>query len=633
MFIVKRSEANPLISPLVNNPWEASAAFNWSPIKDKKLLHVVYRAVSEIDHLDPTHRQTSVIAHATSKDGEHFVDRAPFITPDSIFDAFGCEDPRVTKIGGTYYTFYTALSTYPFSAPGIRVAVALSKDLETVTEKHLVTPFNAKAMVLFPEKVNGKYCALLTVHTDQPPSVIAYAEFNTIDEMWSPTYWKTWYENLASHTIDFKRHDSDQVEIGAVPLKTKKGWLVIYSHIGHYSDGQGAIFGIEALLLDLNNPRKIIGRTKGPFMVPETYYEKTGHVPNIAFPSGALIDGDRLDVYYGAADTHCARASLSLSHLLRSMSPHGNELVTRFAGNPILAARTGKSWEEGGVLNPAAIDLKGKVHLLYRAATTHNASTFGYASSKDGYTIDERPEEPVYKARMDFEGLGRSENMGCEDPRLVEMGKKILMTYIAYDGATPRIAISSITTEDFLKKRWDKWSTPETLSEPGVPNKDCVIIPEKIKGKYYVYHRAGTSICADTLASLDASKSRITKCIEVLAPRRGMWDSRKVGMAGPLIKTKKGWLALYHGISEHGTYRVGAALFDLKEPTRVISRTVGPIFEPTEDYELKGVVNNVVFPCGTVCRKGIIYIYYGAADKVTCMAKISLDEILDILTV
>jgi len=632
MFIVTRSEANPLISPSPSNPWEASATFNWSPLKDRGTTHVVYRAVSEMDHLDSTHRQTSIIAHATSKDGEHFVDHEPFIVPDTDFDRFGCEDPRITKIGGMSYIFYTALSTYPFTAAGIKVAVALSKDMKTVTEKHLVTPFNAKAMVLFPEKINGKYAALLTVHTDEPPSDIAYAEFDSIEDIWSPAFWKTWYENLSDHKIEFRRNSGDQVEIGAVPIKTNHGWLVIYSHINHYADGQSPIFGIEAVLLELKNPKTIIARTKGSFMVPELFYEKSGHVPNIVFPSGALVDGDRLDIYYGAADTHCAKASLSLSHLLRSLVPQGNELVTRFAGNPLLSPRSGKAWEEGGVLNPAAIDLKGKVHLIYRAATAHNASTFGYASSKNGFTIDERSAEPVYTARTDFEGMGRSENMGCEDPRIVELGKDILMTYTAYDGATPRIAISSIPTKDFIAKRWSAWSHPEALSEPGMPNKDCVIVPEKIKGLYYVFHRAANSICADMLFTLDASKNKITKCIEVIAPRKGMWDSRKVGMAGPLIKTKKGWIALYHGISEHGTYRVGALLLDKNQPTKVLARTATPILEPVEPYELKGVVNNVVFPCGTVCRRGMIYIYYGAADKVVAAAKVSLSEVIDILT-
>ncbi len=237
MFIVKRSDENPLISPERNHPWEAAATFNWCPVKDGKKIHVVYRALSEREQLEEPRINRSIIGKATSTDGVHFKDRAPFITPEFDFEKYGCEDPRVTKIDDTYYIFYTALGKFPFSADGIKVAVALSKDLETVSGKHLVTPFNAKAMALFPEKIGGKYAALLTVNTDRPPSSIAYAEFDSIEELWSESCWKKWYENYQSQSIPLKRLDGDQVELGAPPIKTKVGWLVIYSYISEYASG------------------------------------------------------------------------------------------------------------------------------------------------------------------------------------------------------------------------------------------------------------------------------------------------------------------------------------------------------------------------------------------------------------
>ncbi|HAS95323.1 TPA: hypothetical protein DCS99_02810 [Candidatus Wolfebacteria bacterium] len=92
--------------------------------------------------------------------------------------------------------------------------------------------------------------------------------------------------------------------MGAVPLKTKEGWLVIYSHIQNYfSDNK--IFGIEALLLDLNDPKKIIARTDSPLLIPEETYEEFGQIPNVIFPSGATIKGEELYIYYGATDTTC----------------------------------------------------------------------------------------------------------------------------------------------------------------------------------------------------------------------------------------------------------------------------------------------------------------------------------------
>jgi len=632
MFTIKRSDNNPIISPTKEHPWEAMATFNWCPVKVGSEIHVVYRAISKKELLREPHVEMSIIGRAKSKDGKSFDERLPFITPEKDFEKFGCEDPRVTKLGSTYYIFYTALSTYPFSADGIKVAVALSKDMKTITERHLVTPFNAKAMTLFPEKINGKMAVLLTANTDLPPSRIAYAEFEKEEDLWSQSFWNEWYKNLESHTIDFRRKSDDQVEIGAPPIKTSKGWLIIYSHIAHYGSNN-PIFGIEAILLDQNDPRKIIGRTKGPFLVPETYYERTGFVPNIVFPSGAIINGDMLDIYYGGADTHCAKASLPLKNLLNAIIPGSEKIVKKYPGNPIISPRENISWEASGTLNPAAIDLDGKIHIIYRAATLGNVSTLGYANTKDGFAIDERLPEPIYFARTDLEGRGRTQNAGCEDPRIVEINKKLYMTYSAYDGSTPRVAVSSISKKDFLNKQFDKWSLPQIISEPNIPNKDACIIPEKIGGQYYLFHRVQESICVEVVPNLDFTKEKINRCIEVIAPRRGMWDDKKVGIASPPLKTKKGWLLLYHGISEMGTYRVGAALLDLKNPTIVIARTAFPILEPEEDYELKGVVPKVVFPCGMVYRNKLLYIYYGAADSTVCVATAKLSDILEILKI
>src|SRR3989344_2148607 len=166
MFAIKRNEENPLLSPHPDHPWEASATFNWCGAMKGKTLHVVYRAMSRPELMDQTHIQMSVIGHASSVDGTHFTDRRAFITPEHDFEKYGCEDPRVTKFGSDYYIFYTALGSYPFNASGIKVALAKTKDFKTIDEKHLVTTFNAKAMALFPEKVNGKMAALLTAHTD-----------------------------------------------------------------------------------------------------------------------------------------------------------------------------------------------------------------------------------------------------------------------------------------------------------------------------------------------------------------------------------------------------------------------------------------------------------------------------------
>src|SRR3989338_7532420 len=165
MYVIRRSQNNPLLTPQTPHPWEALGTFNPSPIKKGSITHVLYRALGRPDAL-MTPAGISTIGKALSLDGEKFQNRRQFIIPSEAWEKFGCEDPRVTFFEGTHVIFYTALGGQPFGPDNIKVACALSKDLETIDEKHLVTPFNAKAMALFPERINGKITALLTAHTD-----------------------------------------------------------------------------------------------------------------------------------------------------------------------------------------------------------------------------------------------------------------------------------------------------------------------------------------------------------------------------------------------------------------------------------------------------------------------------------
>ena len=181
MFAFKRSDENPILVPSDENEWEKLAVLNGCPVIGGGKIHFLYRAVSASN--------ISSLGYASSTDGVHFKNRRQFTKHEYDWERFGCEDPRVTKIGSTYYVFYTALSTYPFSADGIKVGLAITKDFKKIREKHLVTPFNAKAMCLFPEKIKGKLVAILTGNTDRPPSNICIATFEREDQMWSREYW------------------------------------------------------------------------------------------------------------------------------------------------------------------------------------------------------------------------------------------------------------------------------------------------------------------------------------------------------------------------------------------------------------------------------------------------------------
>ncbi|HEX3082872.1 MAG TPA: hypothetical protein VHQ86_06545 [Candidatus Saccharimonadia bacterium] len=637
MFSVTRDPNDPFIAPDIETPWRALAAFNPSPVIDGNKTHVLYRAAAVPGHyhgMDDL--ELSTVAAATSIDGEHFKDHRQLITPSEEFDQFGCEDPRVTLIDDTYYIFYTALSQYPPAAEGIKVAVATSRDLKTIDAKHIVTPFNAKAMTLFHERVGGKLCAILTVNSDRPPAHTAIALFDKPEDMWSSEYWEKWYNELDKHLIHLRRDNTDHVEVGAAPLRTKDGWLLIYSHIQNYFTDQ-KIFGIEAALLDLNDPTRRLARTNYPFMVPETGYEKYGRLPNIIFPSGSTIQDDKLTVYYGATDTTCCRASMSLKALLDSLSPDGavKQHVKRYEKNPILEPIAAHEWESSHVLNPAAIELKGDTYILYRAVGPENTSVAGLARSHDGFTIDERLTEPIYVPRADFEQKhgGPTDNSGCEDARVVHIGDRLYITYTGYDSiSAPQVAESSISVADFLAHKWDGWSEPKAVSPEGVDDKDACIIPEKIGGKYLVLHRIAGHVCADYVDDPDFRNGRMDRCIQIFGPRPGMWDSRKVGIAGPPIKTPQGYVLFYHGITDAGHYCLGAVLLDRSDPTHIIGRTSQPIMTPVESWECAGWVPNVVFPCGQVLRDGTIYLYYGGADHVVAVATIELETLVQELS-
>ncbi len=317
MVVVGRYKGNPILKPNETHPWEAKAAFNGCVIKDRGKFHIVYRAMS----YDQLHRKikmsVSSIGYAVSKDGLNFTNRRALIRPELDWDIFGCEDPRITKINGKYFIFYTALSNYPPSAEHIKSGVAITKNFKDL-EKHQVTTFNSKAMALFPKKISGKIVGILTVNTDMPPSKICIIQFDKEEDIWSKIYWDFWKLSLDDYVVHLSRSEKDQVEVGAPPIKTKHGWLLIYSYIKNYLSPPPS-FGIEAALLDLKDPTKIIGSTTNPLLVPKTEYELYGNVNNVVFPSGAIVEGDRLLIYYGAADTTCCVAMCDLKELLEEI--------------------------------------------------------------------------------------------------------------------------------------------------------------------------------------------------------------------------------------------------------------------------------------------------------------------------
>ena len=640
MATLIRIPENPILKPNPEHGWESNGAFNGCTVFVDGTYHMVYRALSSFREINGVKLQVSSVGYAKSEDGIHFKDNQQLIAPAEEWEKYGCEDPRMTYLAGKFYIFYTALSAYPFTDKGIKLGVAITSDFKNF-EKHPVTTFDSKAMALFPEKVDGKMAALLTINTDLPPAKITLALFDREEDIWSPDYWKQWYVDANSHIIHLLRSLNDQIELGAPPIRTDFGWVIIYAYIKNYLSSDKK-FGIEAALLDLNNPCKILGRTNLPMLTPEEKYELSGNVPNVVFPSGTVVKDGKIFVYYGAADTSVAVASCHFDSLLDQLKPIGNNLTTvspdfgrfiRFEGNPIISPSADLNWQKLGTFNPAAIYEDGKIHIVYRAQGEDGTSVFGYASSRDGFHLDENLDYPIYTPRESFEQKAKGKgNSGCEDPRITKINDRLYITYTAYDGVNPpRTALTSIALADFLKKNW-VWEKPKLISPPGVDDKDACIV-KRVKGDGYIaFHRLGDVIWLDFLRDLDFPQRKYLTGGIIAQARKDKWDNVKVGLAAPPIETEQGWILLYHAVSDPGfVYKVGAMLLDYADPRNILARTDDPLLEPEKPYEIQGQVPNVVFPCGTVVVDNVVYLYYGGADTVTCVATMPLKTLSDVL--
>ncbi|NIK70667.1 MULTISPECIES: glycoside hydrolase family 130 protein [unclassified Paenibacillus] len=244
----------------------------------------------------------SYLRIARSKDGRHFtIDDHPFVYPSQSLETFGIEDPRITQIGDTYYIYFSAVSPV-----GIGESLVSTKDFENVTHHGMIFGPDNKDVLIFPERVNGKYYALhrpTTKSCGRP-------------EMWIAESDNLLYWGNHRHLIGLRdgMWDSGRLGGGAVPIKTDKGWLELYH--GATKDNR---YCMGAVLLDLNDPSKVIARSGNPIMEPEADYERNGFFGGVVFSCGALVDGDRIRMYYGAADTSMACAELSLSEILDSL--------------------------------------------------------------------------------------------------------------------------------------------------------------------------------------------------------------------------------------------------------------------------------------------------------------------------
>lgn len=323
--------------------------------------------------------------------------------------------------------------------------------------------------------------------------------------------------------------------------------------------------------------------------------------------------------------------------------------LERFRKNPLLKPLSQHPWESEAVFNPAALLEKDKVHLVYRAVGKGSFQSFwGYAASRDGLQIQQRLARPIFRPGKSFSSSpkpsfrslkfisggrngGGGGNGGFEDPRLTRIGNKIYAFFVSYNGwSEPRLAMTSIDTEDFLRHRWS-WQPPVMVSRPGEIDKSGCLLPEKIKGKYVIFHRVFPDILVDFVNNLDFDGRTWLKGEYRIRRRPDNWDSRKIGLGPPPLKTPDGWLAIYNAVDDldSGLYKMGAMLLDLNDPTKVLFRSNRPILEAETPYENHGLKYGVAYTCGAVIHRQNLLVYYGGSDQFVCVAQAPVGDFLE----
>ncbi len=297
------------------------------------------------------------------------------------------------------------------------------------------------------------------------------------------------------------------------------------------------------------------------------------------------------------------------------------ELFERSPANPILQAGN-MPFPCKAVCNPAACLVGGETVLLLRVVDNEDCSHLLVARSQDGIGGWRMQDPPLLSPGQ---GDAWYEALGCEDARITYLADEGVYV-ITYVGSSKQgVGVCLATTKDF-----------KSVSRLGMVihpyNKDAALFPRKVGGRYLLLHRP----TAGPLENIWLSESEDLRhwgnpvCVLQEDQQPG-WDSGKVGTGPTPIETPEGWLLIFHGVQLEQTgwlYRVGLALLDLDDPTRIIAKSPNWVFGPTAPYEMRGEKPGIVFPTGAVVQDGTLRLYYGAADTSVAVASARMDDLL-----
>ncbi len=295
-------------------------------------------------------------------------------------------------------------------------------------------------------------------------------------------------------------------------------------------------------------------------------------------------------------------------------------LVKRYRNNPILT-RDHVPYPVSTVHNAGMVKHDGKYVMLFRSHLLNGRCVIGMAESEDGFSFTVAPEPFLVSAK---EGIfAEYEEFGVEDLRICAMDDEYLLTYSAYSRHGVRIALAR--TRDF--KSVERIAL---ISQPDMRN--VVIFPRKFDGRYARLDRPHSEISPWSIhISYSPDLIHWGESRVVMKPVTYHWDELKIGPGATPFRTDKGWLHIYHGVyrtMSGSVYRLGVALHDLDDPSRVIGISDDWILQPEDPWEMTGYVPNVVFTCGAVPEEdGTVKIYWGGADTVMCVGSAEISKL------